>query len=451
MDLPLTIGLPLSIHQLERNEALVTFVNKLHLGVNIDYIRNFYDRTHTAVVERMKLTGGFCFPEFVIRGKPIMFAIDNIDFTEDTPFGQDTTHGTGVVVCQENDEKGTKINPPLEIPKNPEENDTTINYLSLEDVIPKAIKFDEVNIHNQDTLNDMLREYFQRNQTWAFACHLTDQSTADELEPAQTNQEEEIDSDQGTLEKSALMPTWAATNSLLLKDKGHEVKRMNTGVMPPLLLRSPTNLSTLYTALKFTENVSYYVVGAERKTIIVLDMDLYERATKIKSYLDAKNWLLIPGTLHYCFASLHALGKNIEGSGFDTCAIEAGIYSPASLRQIYTNPSRAFNRGVEHHLTMSLVILNMKFEAALDTNNNSVTEMCNKLKDFLNNRTEGCSAVFDELTSMIDNLPNTSRKDESSGIAKYLEQYLNQVEALLCLIASCRTGDLDALDQHQKK
>ena len=67
-ELPLTIALPLTIHQLERNESLVTFVSKLHLGVNIDYIRSFYDLTHTAVVERMSKTGGFCFPEFVVRG-----------------------------------------------------------------------------------------------------------------------------------------------------------------------------------------------------------------------------------------------------------------------------------------------------------------------------------------------------------------------------------------------
>ena len=59
-DVTLTIGLLLSIHQLERNESLVTFISKLHLGVNIDYIRNLYDRAHTADLERMKVTGGFC-------------------------------------------------------------------------------------------------------------------------------------------------------------------------------------------------------------------------------------------------------------------------------------------------------------------------------------------------------------------------------------------------------
>ena len=128
--------MPLTIHQLERNESLVTFVSKLHLGVNIDYIRSFYDRTHTAVVERMSKTDGFYFPEFVVRGKPLMFAIDNIDFTEDTPFGQNSTHGTVVVIFQE-DIEGEKINPPLDIPITSKDIDTTIEYLSLEDIAPR--------------------------------------------------------------------------------------------------------------------------------------------------------------------------------------------------------------------------------------------------------------------------------------------------------------------------
>ena len=100
VDVPLPIALPLSIHQLCRSENLVALTNILHLGVNIDYIRSIYDRTHTAIIERMKETGGFCFPEFVVRGRRIWFAIDNIDFSEDTAFGQNTTHGTVVVIWQ---------------------------------------------------------------------------------------------------------------------------------------------------------------------------------------------------------------------------------------------------------------------------------------------------------------------------------------------------------------
>ncbi len=42
-------------------------------------------------------------------------------------------------------------------------------------------------------------------------------------------------------------------------------------------------------------------------------------------------------------AALHALGKNAEGSGLDTLAIEAGIYSPAALHGIYSG--KAFKQA----------------------------------------------------------------------------------------------------------
>lgn len=84
------------------------------------------------------------------------------------------------------------------------------------------------------------------------------------------------------------MPTWAATNSLILTAEGHIPIKFNSEVMAPLLLRSPTDYSTLYTALKLTQDVSAYVCGAERRTIITLDMDLFERAMKVKSHFPSK-------------------------------------------------------------------------------------------------------------------------------------------------------------------
>ena len=64
----------------------------------------------------MEKTGGYALPEFMVRGNPLWFAIDNIDFIEDTTFGQNTLHGTVVVVWQKEDKDAEKINPPLDIP-----------------------------------------------------------------------------------------------------------------------------------------------------------------------------------------------------------------------------------------------------------------------------------------------------------------------------------------------
>ncbi len=229
---------------------------------------------------------------------------------------------------------------------------------------------------------------------------------------------------------------------------------MKSEVMAPLLLRSPTDMSTLYTSLKLTQNVSAYVCGPDRKTIITLDMDLYERAMKLKSHFSEQNWLLRPGELHYCFALLHALGKNIEGSGFDTCAIETGIYSPASLRQIYTNPSRSYTRGVEHHLTMSLMFLNMKFEAALideaaddipsSLEMKDMMGKCNSLRNALHERKDGVVDMYDDVRKISSQYVWPKLDSIGEGeLSLYIDKYLLQVDALLNVIAAGRSGDLD--------
>ena len=77
------------------------------------------------------------------------------------------------------------------------------------------------------------------------------------------------------------------------------------------------------------------VVGPERKIIITLYLDLYSRAIQIQQSVGNNNWVLCAGALHIIFAGLHSLGKTVDGSGIDTCAIESGIYTSAALRGIY--------------------------------------------------------------------------------------------------------------------
>ena len=64
----------------------------------------------------MKSTGGYCLPQFVKKGKSVFFAIDNINFVEDTCDGQHTLHGTVVVRNLEETKDGAVVNEPLAIP-----------------------------------------------------------------------------------------------------------------------------------------------------------------------------------------------------------------------------------------------------------------------------------------------------------------------------------------------
>lgn len=154
---------------------------------------------------------------------------------------------------------------------------------------------------------------------------------------------------------------------------------LNSEVVAPLFKTPPTDFATLYTALKLNQNISAIVVGPERRTLITLDLDLFNRALRIQVSTKHKNWILKPGGLHLYFAALHALGKQVDGSGMDTVAVETGVYSAAALRNIYGG--KAFKRGVEYHIMMSAAIMMMKFDVILsELPTGPVSMQCVELK-----------------------------------------------------------------------
>ena len=91
------------------------------------------------------------------------------------------------------------------------------------------------------------------------------------------------------LQKRDVMPTWAATKSLLLSNRGDvEVKRTNSQAIAPLFRTSPTEYTTLYTVLNLTQEISSTVIGPNSRTLITLDIDLYNRAIQIQESVAMK-------------------------------------------------------------------------------------------------------------------------------------------------------------------
>jgi hypothetical protein len=245
------------------------------------------------------------------------------------------------------------------------------------------------------------------------------------------------------LKKTDVMPTWAATKSLL-QSRQH-VNHTISEVVAPLFKTSPTDYATLYSVLTLTQEISAVVVGPERRTIITLDLDLYERALKIQQSVGSNSWVLRAGELHICFAALHELGKYLEGNGLDTVAVETRIYSPATLRGIYTG--KAFKRGVEYHLMNALACFFFKFDAVLGKMSPDVPlrKQCEELKSNLHQRSENITDIYDDLASYYaDQIEPKVTGMDAGKLAQFLTNYMKQVECLLHIISTCRQGDWEA-------
>jgi hypothetical protein len=112
---PLLIGLPLVIHSRVRDKSLINNLSEVYIGSDYKKILKLEKHVEQSVLQRMKETGGFSLPDFVKKEVNIWFTVDNIDLLEDTPTGQNTFHGT-VIVLNQQAEDGEPVNPPLVLP-----------------------------------------------------------------------------------------------------------------------------------------------------------------------------------------------------------------------------------------------------------------------------------------------------------------------------------------------
>ena len=129
-------------------------------------------RIEHAGVFRLRDTGGYCLPDFIKKSLTVFFAIDNIDFLEDTPYGQCTLHGCPIVVNQEEDENAELINPPLAIPyKHPSKPaHVDIKYKDKPVIQLTPIKFTSYKNGHRVAL---LKPYHQYDERWALVNHMT--------------------------------------------------------------------------------------------------------------------------------------------------------------------------------------------------------------------------------------------------------------------------------------
>jgi len=118
----------------------------------------------------------------------------------------------------------------------------------------------------------------------------------------------------------------------------------------------------MVTVLKHTEQINCVVVGPNRKTIITLDMALYERAKQLEMTRDdcKGKWVLRLGEMHTVMAALRAVGNAIEDSELDEAWSEADIYGPITTRQILE--AKHMKRALEVNMTKTQALCDLYAE-----------------------------------------------------------------------------------------
>lgn len=416
VETPFTVGLGMHVHKTTRSKTLVDMLSSFNLSISYDKILQFETLLANAVVKETESHNGVFVPPNVVEGTSLHFAIDNVDFKNDTPEGKDEFHGTGMVVFQKFSNKNVS-NLILDRSRGKAVKPVEHSLLSEHKEKPTPQK-ETFPTFNGIVSCDQIKLYQNQDQIWNLCQVIEDEMTGS-------------------------LPTWAAYNSLLM-DK--EQPTICQGL--PLYPSSPTDWSTLYTSLKVVQGLNVVATGS-RRTIITLDLQLYSKCIQLREDNAIKqNFIFRLGELHIVFAMLKVLGKYIECSGLDSLFIESGVYGGTTLKQILQG--KHMKRGVEAHAVMYLALYRIFYKEWVGKNNQfseAISEIKETLADLLNVSFEDPEKykIFNErllqrveshgIISDLESFRHTLKKQ-----GQFYSNYMKMFECLLLFIRSSRQG-----------
>lgn len=98
--MPQQLAVGIAIHQAIRSKEIVNFLHGFGLSTEYNRILRVEAQIERNVLQRVAQNGGTFLPPDVVIGRRVFFAVDNVDFAEDTPDGKHTLHGTVLAIYQ---------------------------------------------------------------------------------------------------------------------------------------------------------------------------------------------------------------------------------------------------------------------------------------------------------------------------------------------------------------
>ena len=99
-EMPQQLAISLAVHQAVRSKEIVNMLHGFGLAVEYNRLLRVEAQIEQCVLQRMEQNGGVFLPPNIVSGRHIFFAVDNIDFAEDTYDGQRTFHEAAMAIYQ---------------------------------------------------------------------------------------------------------------------------------------------------------------------------------------------------------------------------------------------------------------------------------------------------------------------------------------------------------------
>ena len=305
---PVSVGLGMLLHGSTGMRSIVDDTSDLNITCKYQIIKKIECEMLKEVKKCNVTDDGIYIPRNMSLSIRPFFAVDNTDFQRSSKDGKGELHGTLIVMYQNNPEPvGIHINFNYE-----EENEQ-----SGENEVDESI--------SEETFTYKIQTCYPPKKP---DTRVTKFRGTVYIEEKLFKTDDEAYALMQTCDDGNLIPTWKVYNSKLCEKS----TKNTTYAMLPLLKTSPTDWSTLYTALKLCQGITTSIIP-DKKTIITLDLQLYIKAIQLTDKLGDGVFFRV-GELHVLFAMCHAIGKYIDSSGLDKLFTHAGIYGHLVVNKI---------------------------------------------------------------------------------------------------------------------
>lgn len=106
-EMPQQVAVSIAIHQAIRSKEIIN-LHRFRMAVEYNCLLRMESEIEKTVIKRMQNDGDIYLPPDIIKGRRVFFAVDNIDFSEDTPDGKRTLHGTAMAIYQKTQPQDVK-------------------------------------------------------------------------------------------------------------------------------------------------------------------------------------------------------------------------------------------------------------------------------------------------------------------------------------------------------
>ena len=292
-EMPQQLAVGSGIHQASIGKQMINILHGFGMAPDNNRILRVETQIERSAIKRMVENSGIYLPPDIVQGRHVFFAVDNIDFAEDTIDGKRTLHGTAMAIYQRSQPDDRKPDLVLGDPVQSRSiKELPQSITELMDCPKPASKPQCTAYPSFKLLNDVeIPSSVKRpDAVWLLGCTLMRPSTncrETSTEPTTPHISDTLEPEPQPGNFLSIL-TWSGYHSLI----SHTMPVTRVGT-PPLIAAPAHERQTLLTVLMQVQKINTKVVGPARKTVVSLDMGLYKPAKQLQMVRDDLNHFIL--------------------------------------------------------------------------------------------------------------------------------------------------------------